>query len=123
MGFGQHKWPGLALKSTYLYRATERGSMDTMASQRLNITIPAHFDDLLGELAELSGRSKASFVLDALAAVARHWQDDLERLRGISARQAEPDIAEEQVMLPPPAMSRQQRRRLERAQRKREGQG
>lgn len=98
--------------------------MDTMASQRLNITIPAHFDDLLGELAELSGRSKASFVLDALAAVARHWQDDLERLRGISARQAEPAPADdEQVVLPAPALSRQQRRRLERAQRKREGQG
>jgi uncharacterized protein (DUF1778 family) len=98
-----------------------------MAARRLNLSLPPHFDDLLADLSEVSGRSKASFVLDAVAAFAGHWQDDLTRIRATVARQAEPmPEGDEQVVLPPESrstLSRQQRRRWEREQRKREKKG
>lgn len=65
-----------------------------MASRRLNLTIPEHFDDLLGELAELSGRSKASYVLDALKYALPHWQRDLRHLRAATSGAASVGVVE-----------------------------
>lgn len=94
-------------------------------AKRLNLTIPAHFDAQLHELSELTGRSKASFVLDAVAGIAGFWAQELERLRGFAACQAASSSRDgDGVILPPAsqgALSRQQRRRLERMTRKKGG--
>lgn len=97
-------------------------------SVRVNLSVPGGMDDVLLGLAELTGSSKASFVMEALHAylpalkrrLAEHNQLRHPRPR---RRQAAPAVEA------PPApqdflhLSRQQRRKLEREQKKALGRG
>lgn len=97
-----------------------------MSTRRLNLTIPAHFDALLDQLSELSGRAKSSYVLDAVTAQARHWKDEVTRINAVLKRPEAPQAASgaKREVLPAsdvPPLSRQQRRLLERQQKKKGG--
>ncbi len=101
--------------------------MFDMTARRLNLTIPAHFDTLLDELSALSGRAKSSYVLDAVTAQAKHWKDEVARINGVVRRPEARQLAHPTPSVPmaaaeaTPALSRQQRRQLERQQQKKEG--
>lgn len=99
--------------------------MFDMTARRLNLSLPAHFDALLDELAALSGRSKSSYVLDAVTSKARHWRDEVNRLNGVVGRQevapsTDDTESVEQAPAEMPVLSRQQRRQFERYKRKQE---
>ncbi len=90
-----------------------------MDTRRLNITLTKYHDDLLSELASLTGRSKASYVLDALSGSERYLVGKLNHLRSLRNPSAQPaDVAESVVEEESLPLTRQQRRALERQQAK-----
>jgi hypothetical protein len=92
-------------------------------SVRINLSVPGKMDALLGELSAATGQSKASFVMEALT-----WY--LPRLKALRSELASParapiPVPEIEAAQPEPVavpsevkLSRKDRRRLEREQRK-----
>jgi len=97
-------------------------------SVRVNLSVPGGMDDVLSGLAELTGSSKASFVMEALHAylpslkrrLSDHNQLHYPRIRRPQAVPAKEEGPEPQYFL---HLSRQARRKLERDQKKAEARG
>ena len=75
---------------------------------RVNLTIPEQMDALLERLAAVTGRTKASFILDAVTVQMDHWYRWVKRLETEGGSTVAPDADSEQKL------TRQQRRALER---------
>jgi hypothetical protein len=101
-------------------RTRRRGSV------RVNLSVPCEMDDVLLGLAELTGSSKASFVMEALHAYLPALKRRLaehNKLHHPQRRQAtrSPVVSREPQHFP--NLSRQERRKLERDQKKAAGRG
>jgi len=86
-------------------------------SVRVNLSVPGAVDAVLDELATVTGRSKASLVMEAVGYQLPAWQRFLERVRSgkIALTRDERQDLERRETLP---LSRQQRRAADRAQAK-----
>ncbi len=84
-------------------------------SVRVNLSVPGAVDTVLDELATVTGRSKASLVMEAVGYQLPTWQRFLERVRSgkiAPTRDERRDIERRET----PPLNRQQRRAAERAQ-------
>lgn len=91
-------------------------------SVRVNLSVPEAVDAVLDELATVTGRSKASLVMEAVGYQLPVWQRFLERVRSgkIALTRDERQDLERREMLP---LTRQQRRAADRAQTKARARG
>src|SRR5688572_5017484 len=107
---------------------------------RVNLSVPGNIDALLTELAEVSGRSKASWVMEALGRYVPELHKSLEALKFGTPFESEPNAAARRFFggteaaraarakgvgkaaaeLVEQPMTRQQRREIERQDRKKE---
>jgi hypothetical protein len=86
-------------------------------SVRVNLSVPGAVDAVLEELTSVTGRSKASLVMEAVGYQLPAWQRFLERARTgqIAMTREERRDLEQRETSP---LSRQQRRAMERTKRK-----
>jgi len=91
-------------------------------SVRVNLSVPRSVDAVLDELAAVTGRSKASLVMEAVGYQLPAWQRFLDRARtGTIAptRDERRDLERRET----PPLTRQQRRAAQRAQAKERSRG